>query len=155
MSSPNSEHRHSPRYDKHVRLAFDYLYNATTQLSYEVEKESSKHAGVSKNIGATGLCLTSPNQLKIGQRLRLEVFLPNSSRSIHMDGLVRWCSCSGKNRELFDAGIKLEKVEGEPVDATVHLDEENHVLWSNVLESVFGTYRKIVQGDGDVTNDKI
>ena len=145
-NSPRPDKRQAPRYDKELQLKFDFSYNATTELKYEVEEDRrQKYTAVSKNIGATGLCLTSPHPLKKGQHLHLEVYLPKGREPIHMDGEVCWCSSSGNAQAMFDAGIKLATVEGEAVDATVYLDEENHVLWSNVLESIFGTFRKLVQ----------
>ena len=151
----NADKRQAPRYDKNLQVSFNFPYgfpyDATTQLQYEVENDApqEKHTGVSKNICATGLCLTSDHKLEKGQQVRLEIYLPKGSQPIHMVGEVCWCdrsSVSDVKHSLFDAGIKLNTVEGESVDQTVHLDETNHVLWSNVLEAVFGTFRKLVQG---------
>ena len=148
-----ADKRQAPRYDKNLQVNFDFPYgfpyDAATKLKYEVAEEGqhvTKHTGVSKNICATGLCLTSQHALIKGQHLHLEVYLPQSPEPIHMDGEVCWCdrsSLSDAQQVLFDAGIKLVTVEGQNVD--VHLDEAHHVLWSNVLEAVFGTFRKLVQ----------
>jgi hypothetical protein len=139
----NSEQRHAERYDKNLDLSFDFQYRATTELQYEIAENPKKYHAVSKNICATGLCLTSHQELKKGQHLHLEVYLPKGNQPIHMDGEVCWCSLSSSRgaKNLFDAGIKVEKVEGESVEPTVHLDQEHRILWSNVLESIFGTFR--------------
>ena len=147
-----NDKRQAPRYEKHVPVGLDFLYNAATELKYEVEEnpQIEKYAGVSKNIGATGLCLTTHHRLKKGQHLHLEVYLPKGREPIRMDGEVCWCgrSSASDTQVLFDAGIKLATVEGEPVEASVHMDQAHHVLWSNVLESVFGTFRILVQEQG-------
>ena len=147
MNQEQSDNRQAPRYEKDLTVKFDFLYNAATALKYQIEEEARQtYTGVSKNISASGLCLSSPHELKRGQHLRLEVYLSNGRDPIRMDGEVRWCGRSSHDSQsMFDAGIRLMNVEGEPVDATVHLDEAHQVLWSNVLESVFGTFRKIVQ----------
>ena len=146
--------RQSDRYEKHLEVQFKFPYgfpyDAATKLEYQVESEGSdsKYVGVSKNVCATGLCLTSQHQLEKGQHLRLEVFLPQSREPIHMDGEVCWCDrspLSDAKQVLFDAGVRLQTVEGESVDDSVHLDEVHHLIWSNVLEAVFGTFRKLVQ----------
>ncbi len=142
-----TEKRQADRYIKVLDLNFfDFPYDAETKLSYKVEEEDGeKYAGKSKNIGASGLCLTSDHKLKKGQHLHLEIFLPQSRQPIHMDGEVCWCSPSVDLKAMFDAGIKLKAVEGESVQESVHMDKAHHILWSNVLESVFGTFRKLVQ----------
>lgn len=144
----SAEKRQTERYAKKMELNFSY--DAAAKLVYRVESSNptfQKFAGVSKNICANGLCLTTHHPLKKGQRLHLEVYLPKDRHPIHMDGEVRWCDpvAGKKNKDLFDAGIKLESVEGESVDDTVHVDQTHHVVWSNVLESVFGTFRKLAQ----------
>ena len=150
-----SEKRQATRYDKNLQVSFNFPYgfpyDAKAELEYQVEDKShhlTKYMGVSKNVCATGLCLTSDHKLEEGQQVHLDVFLPHSHQPIRMDGEVCWCdrsSLSNPEHPLFDAGIKLRTVEGQPVDETVHLDEAHHVLWSNVLEAVFGTFRKLVQ----------
>jgi len=142
------EKRQAERYDKEFELTFDYA--AATELKYQVEEGRNRlkeYEGVSKNISANGLCLTSSHKLAIGQHLHLEIFLSKGVQPIHMDGLVCWCdpSLTGKKKLMFNAGIKLQSVEGKSVDETIHMDEKYHVLWSNVLESVFGTFRKLMQ----------
>ena len=151
-----SDKRQSPRYEKHLQVSFGFPYgfpyDATTKLKYEVEEKAQegKFEGVSKNVCATGLCLTSSRRLEKGQHLHLEVYLPQGQQPIHMDGEVRWCdrsSLSDAVPTLFDAGIQIQTVEGQSVDETVRLDDVHHVLWSNVLEAVFGTFRKLVQDE--------
>lgn len=152
----SSDKRQAPRYDKNLQVGFafpyGFPYEAKTDLKYEVEDQAHhvrKYIGVSKNICATGLCLTSDHKLEKGQPVHLEIYLPQGHEPIRMDGKVCWCdrsSLSDGQHTLFDAGIKIKTVEGDSVDESVHLDEAHHVLWSNVLEAVFGTFRKLVQG---------
>ena len=146
----SNDNRQSERYDKELQVNFDFLYDAAAAMTYVVENAEhrlEKYVAISKNICASGLCLTSPHKLERGQTLRLEVYLPKSRQPIHMEGEVRWCRSAEKEEDqhMFDAGIRLKAVEGQSVDPTVHLDESYHVIWSNVLESIFGTFRKLSQ----------
>lgn len=145
----SAEQRQCARYDKKLKVDFDFSYDAATKLKYRVQEDVhvKRYAGMSRNIGASGLCLTSHHKLEKGQHLHLEVFLPKGRQPIHMDGEVRWCdkSLNKRKKDLFEVGIKLKAVEGKSVDETVHLDEVHHVVWSNVLEAVFGTFRKLAQ----------
>ena len=155
VNPQNSEKRQCERYDKEVKLCYDFPYgfpyDAAAKLKIQVENQSQqpkRYAGVSKNVCATGLCLTSHHLLEKGQHLHLEIFLPQGHQPIQMDGEVCWCdrsSLSTAKRELFMAGVKLQSVEGQSVAESVHLDEVHHVIWSNVLEAVFGTFRKLMQ----------
>ena len=145
------EKRQFERFDKQIKINFEFFYDATTKVKYQVVDQDNsveKYEGISKNICATGLCFTSDQKLKEGQTLHLEVYLPRAQSPIHMDGQVRWCDLSQSNKEKFprfDTGVRLMSVEGQPVDNSVHFDETYHVMWSNVLESIFGTFRKLMQ----------
>ncbi len=143
------ENRKFERYDKNLDVKFDFVYAAAADLKYNVDGNdpSLKFDAVSRNIGARGMCLTSHHKLEKGQKLHLELYLPTTSQPIHMDGQVCWCDSLGGNSgpDEFDAGIELNSVEGNPVAETVHFDEQYHVIWSNVLESIFGTFRKQMQ----------
>src|SRR3989338_5584918 len=119
----NSEKRQAPRYDKNLQICFNFPYgfpyDAQTELKYEIEDKDhhlEKYTGVSKNVCATGLCLTSGHRLEKGQHVLLEVYLPHGDQPIHMDGEVCWCdrsSLSDVRHTLFDAGIKVKTVEGK------------------------------------------
>ena len=125
------EKRKCARYAKDLKLCYDFPYRyspaaTVAKVKYQIEgqEQSKKIAGVSRNICATGLCLTSHQKLKKGQRLGLEISLPAGRRSVRMDGEVRWCQRTGQNvrkRDLFSAGIRLHSVKGKPVDGTVHI----------------------------------
>jgi len=144
------EKRKFPRYYKKVKL---FAYAAEAKLKYQVVNQETapalpKFAAVSKNISASGLCFTCDQKLKKGLNLQLEVYLPKSDEPIHMNGQVRWSAQATMNKRhslLFNTGVKLLTVEGEPVNNSVVLDKTYHVIWSNVLESIFGTFRKIMQ----------
>ena len=152
MKTAYPEKRKSPRYLKKTDVLFQFAYDAGTKIKYRTfdgadDHHSPKFSAISKNIGATGLCFTSGHKLKKGQKLHLEIYLPKLHSPIHMDGRVSWCGQSPeakKKSPRFDAGIKLTRVEGESVDKSVHLDKTYHIIWSNVLESIFGTFRKLM-----------
>ena len=145
------EKRQFARYNKKTKINFGFAYDAATKVKYQVVDKDNpikKFAGISKNICATGLCFTSDHRLKKGQNLHLEVYLPKAPDPIHMDGQVRWSDRSSLNKkrfDRFDTGVQLLSVDGKPVDNSVYFDKTYHIIWSNVLESIFGTFRRLVQ----------
>ncbi len=155
------EKRVYERYHKESQISYQFAYDAQTKVKYQVVESSRdtpaphKFSAVSKNICASGLCFTSDQKLRKGQNLHLEVYLPEYKNPIHMDGEVRWSSkglSPQKKDPNFDTGVKLLSVEGQSVDASVYFDQNNHVFWSNVLESIFGTFRKLRQEKQKVPN---
>ncbi|MDD5355832.1 MAG: PilZ domain-containing protein, partial [Candidatus Omnitrophica bacterium] len=103
---------------------------------------------MSKNISAEGLCFISDRQLKKGDRLYLELYLPKREQPIRMEGQVRWsqaASAEEKENNKFETGVKLTVVEGRSVMTSIHYDEANHLVWSITLESIFGNFRKLAQ----------
>jgi hypothetical protein len=63
-----------------------------------------------------------------------------------MDGEVRWSQrLPDSSRDRFDTGIKLLNIDGKSVVSSVYHDGVNQIVWSSVLESVFGDFKKITQ----------
>ena len=46
---------------------------------------------------------------------------------------------------MFQTGVLRKKVNGEMVDKTGHFDKEYHVSWSNVLESILGSFKDLAK----------
>ena len=65
-----------------------------------------------------------------------------------MEGEVRWSNpvmTDKREGPMFQTGVLLKKVNGEMVDKTVHFDKEYHVSWSNVLESILGSFKDLAK----------
>jgi hypothetical protein len=148
------ERRKYERYDTEAKVYFRIVYEIKTRVKFQiVDKEergglSKKYPAVSKNISVEGLCFCSHKQLEKGDILYLEVYLPHRKQPICMEGKVRWSQpAASKHPEgaEFDTGVKLISVEGKSVMASIYYDEANHVVWSAVLESIFGNFRKLAQ----------
>jgi hypothetical protein len=77
----------------------------------------------------------------------MELYLPGDAvHPIHMQGEVRWCRPAPLNQEggrLFDAGVKLETVEGKKVHESVYFDETYKIYWSSLLDTVLGKVRQL------------
>ncbi len=150
------ERRKYERYETEAKVYFRVIYEIKTKVEFRIitEKQegrtlSEKYSAISKNVSAEGLCFTSHKQLEKGDALYLEIYLPKRKEPIHMQGQVRWSQCytsQKENREdKFDTGVKLTAVEGKSVMVSIHYDEVNHLVWSIVLESIFGNFRKLAK----------
>lgn len=144
------ERRNSERYDTEVSVYFKLAYDLKTKVEYQIidtekaEAVSDKHAAISRNVSAQGMCFTSTEKLEPGMMLNLEVFLPNDKTPIPMQGEVRWSHPSGTSNvqiQKYDTGIKILTVKAEPVEKSVYFDKEYKVEWSIVLEAILGKYR--------------
>ncbi|MDD5292680.1 MAG: PilZ domain-containing protein [Candidatus Omnitrophica bacterium] len=147
------ERRKYERYETEAKVYFRVIYEIKTKVEFQIaDKEegtlSKKYPAMSKNISAEGLCFISDRQLKKGDRLYLELYLPKREQPIRMEGQVRWsqpASAEEKENNKFETGVKLTVVEGRSVMTSIHYDEANHLVWSITLESIFGNFRKLAQ----------
>jgi len=151
MKKSNDERRKYERYDTEAEIYFHVTYEVKTKVEFQIlESKSSdtilsrKYIAISRNVSAEAICFCSEKQLKTGDMLFMEVYLPSEKKPIHMEGQVRW-SCATKQKDRFDTGVKLNTVNGKPVHGSIYFDEENKVVWSAVLDSVFGNFRKLIQ----------
>lgn len=154
MIPPGHERRKYDRYATEAKIYFRVTYDLKTKIEFQVvDKEkgrslSKRHAAVSKNVSAEALCFISKHKLKEGDFLLLEVYLPKGKKPIHMEGRVVWSKAAApreKMRQLFDAGVRLTTVDGNAVKESIYFDSTHQVMWSVVLESVFGNFRKLAQ----------
>ena len=153
------ERRKHKRYNTAGKVSFNVIFDFVTKINYQIidlgqEKLlSQKYAGLSKDISAEGLCFISPQKLEKGDILRLEVYVPEQSKPVTMDGEVRWSgkiSSRGlgflkgreKGRGAYATGVKLLTIEKKPVSDSIYFDEKKQVAWSAVLESIMGQLLK-------------
>ncbi|MFA5088235.1 MAG: PilZ domain-containing protein [Candidatus Omnitrophota bacterium] len=152
MAQEKNERRKYERYDTEVKIYFQVDYDFKTKVQFQIlpkqpsEGGSQKYSAISRNVSAEGLCFTSSKRLDIGEKLLLEVYLPRAEEPISMEGEVRWSrQTSADQRDLnqFDTGVRLITVQGKDVNQTIEYDEAHRVVWSAVLEAVFGNFKKL------------
>jgi len=149
--SPPNERRKYSRYETEVKVYFRVKYNIKTLVKFRIlnrkDPAAEKCSALSHNVSAEGISFSSERQLKTSDRLLLEVYLPDSKNPILMEGEVVWSLClENKSRpNEFFTGVKLLKVSGQSVADSIHYDEQNKILWSIVLESIFGSFRTLAQ----------
>lgn len=142
------------RYDSELSVYFNVNYDLKTKVIFWFLKQSKdpnslpKYFAVSKDVSAQGLCFHSEHKLRKNTPLSMEVYVPKREEPVLMTGAVRWSKpFSQKNVKggRFYSGIKLLTVRDKKVEPTIYFDETYKVVWSNVLESIFGSYRQAAQ----------
>lgn len=154
MEYNGKERRQYARYDTDAKIYFCVKYDIKTKVEFQVLNKqdrkamSEKYTAISKNVSVEGLCFVSHKELETGDLLLLEVYLPSEKSPILMEGEVRWSQAvpteEGQPSE-FITGIKLLTLNGKSISGTVHYDENNHIVWSCVLDAVFGNFRKLAK----------
>jgi len=155
MSSVNnykqSERRKYERYPSEAKVYFSVVYDVRTKVKFRVMDKNSerqvfgeKIPAISKDVSAEGMRITCSRELKKGDLLYLEVHKPGISDPINMEGEVRW-SQSLSDSGRFDIGIRLSTINGRMVTVSVYHDGVNEIVWSSILESVFGDFKKMTQ----------
>ena len=148
------ERRKYARYDTEAKIYFRVNYDLKTKVKFQVLRDgkkkhlSRKYLALSRDVSAEGLGFSANKRLTKGDFLYLEVYLPKKKKPVHMRGEVRWARPAFRPRKYsykFDTGVKLMAVSGEPVAKSIYFDKKNKVIWSGVLDSVFGNFRKIIQ----------
>jgi hypothetical protein len=73
--------------------------------------------------------------------------MPKVKVPVKMQGEVRWSKkiTQDLRRNFYRSGVKLISVNGKTVDKTIHFDKKYKVVWSVVLESVFGSFHKMIK----------
>ncbi|HPN55776.1 MAG TPA: PilZ domain-containing protein [Candidatus Omnitrophota bacterium] len=145
------DRRRSPRYDTDAKIQFCVNFDVRTRVDYRVKKDGEgqfsgqKHTGISKNVSVEGFCFSSDVALKKSDGLYMEVFVPQSDTPIIMEGTVQWCQPAGDalSPARFDTGVKVRDVNGESVANTVFFDNIHKLLWSNLLDSVFSSFKEL------------
>jgi len=158
MNYEKKNKRKYKRYNTEAKIYFDFAYDLETKVEFELiedeKKARKRYLAVSRNISAEGLCFVSHKDLKEEDKLYMELYLPSVIEPIHMRGKVKWCDAVSessmyvlgdkKNKQMYHIGVILSVIDGDPVNDSIHFDEEYGVNWSVVLESVFGSYKMLM-----------
>ena len=154
MGKDSGERRQYVRYETEMKVYVRASYDLKTKVVFRVLNINKqrysfrRQAGLTKNISVEGLRFSSKRQLNQGDKLLLEIYVPKQKVPVKMEGEVRWSrklpeEADGKG--LFHTGVKLISVGGVSVAESIHYDEEYKVVWSEVLESVFGSFIAMVK----------
>lgn len=152
MAHIDKERRKYPRYDTGLRVSFYKQYDVRIRVKFVIIASifrsilAHKHFGLSKNIGAEGICFFSHSQLGEGDLLALGVYPPNVKTPVRMEGQVIWskeATEESEGKHMFLTGVKIFTVDGKSVADSIHFDEEYKVIWSVLLESIFHNFEGI------------
>ncbi|MFH1777946.1 MAG: PilZ domain-containing protein [Candidatus Omnitrophota bacterium] len=153
MKYQGEEKRKYTRYGTEVKVYFHVDYELKTKIKFQVidkceyKYSQKKYLAISRDISAEGIGFISNKKLESGDFVYLELYLPEQKKPICMIGEVRWSEqtvAGKKSRDKFTTGVRLISVSGKLVSESIYFDEKNHLYWSIVLESVFGTLREII-----------
>ena len=88
---------------KYVRLAL------ALNLSYlPAEERGAAYKTISKDISPIGIRITTEKELKVGQRLKLNIDIPNSPEPIEVNAKVAWTkSLSAADKPAFESGMRF------------------------------------------------
>ena len=150
--NPNDERRRHDRFSTDVKIQFYVPYDLNTKVKFKVadqknmKQELPQHTGYTKNISAGGICFTSEWELGKGDYLLLDVFVPQVADPVVMEGVVCWSRVS-QSPQLpglqYDTGVQILKVRDKSVEGSIYFDQAHQVIWSEVLESVLGSFSKL------------
>lgn len=145
------DRRKHTRFETNLEIKFHVNFDLNTKINYKVKEQgkgsSATHTAVGRNINVEGLGFCSSQELHKGDQLVMDVFVPSSKESIRMEGRVRWCAPDKKKKDQFETGVKIIKVRGEDVEKSIAIDPVHKILWSIVLESVFGGFKENILRD--------
>lgn len=154
MNRLKKERRKYERYDTEAKIYFHVNFDIKTKVKFQLlDKDieralSKKYSALSRNISAEGLRFSSDKKLKKGNSLYLELYLPKQKKPIPMTGEVRWSRAAlggAKKKYGFDSGVKLITISGRSVSSSIYYDKDHKVVWSVVLDSVFGNFRRLMR----------
>lgn len=149
MGKSDIERRKYSRYDTELKVYFQVKYDIKTRVEFEVVESTHKddvahkYSGLCKNVSVEGLCFVSKKKLEKGDILMIEVFEPAVKNPVRMEGQVRWSErLPGEDEKegVFHSGIQLISVGGKPVSDSIYFDKKYKIMWSAVLDSLFGTF---------------
>lgn len=150
----DKERRKYPRYDAELKVYFRVKYDIKTRVEFEVLESSHKdeiahkYSGLCKNVSAEGLCFASSKKLTEGDILLLEVYEPAVRTPVKMEGQVRWSKKlvrKAGEKEMYHTGLQLVTVNGKSVGDSVYFDKKYKIMWSAVLDSLFGTFAAVMK----------
>ena len=83
-----SEHLDERR--KYVRLDDSLKVNFQTQNKNQPGGLAEKVSAIIKNISVEGMCFNSDRKLESGEKIDIEIFLPNEAKPLHISGEIIW-----------------------------------------------------------------
>jgi hypothetical protein len=154
MKKVAQERRISQRYDTALKVYYQVAYDVKTKVRFQVVDDRHeklrprKYYGTSRNVSVNGLSFVSKKKLDRDDHIALEIYAPNTKSPVHMRGEVRWAHTilgpSGK-RIASRVGVEIVSVEGKSVVRSLHYDKKYSVIWSVVLDSLFGNFKSMVR----------
>lgn len=153
MEDIANERRFYERFEKQTKAFFCFHYDLKTKIDVQgtlQEKVGSpveKYPAVSKDVSAEGLSFRSLHKLAQGDLLKLDMYLTEDKDPIYLEGEVRWSQAAVAScpEGFFDTGIRLLSINGRSVPETIHYDQTYHVIWSDVLDVIFGNICRIAR----------
>jgi c-di-GMP-binding flagellar brake protein YcgR len=88
-------------------------FDAALKITYIVQRDPKiEKSGVTKDIGAQGMQLLTNDKLESGDKVDLNIFVPEALNPAHVKGVVVWTRAydAAKNYS-YSSGIDFEKIE--------------------------------------------
>ena len=140
------------RYDTELKVYFHVTYDLKTRVKFRVMKSEHKelaghkYSGLCRNVSVEGLCFTSKKKLGKGDILQIDVYEPIVKAPVTMEAEVCWSrKVPGPDGGSYRTGVRLVSINGASVAKSIHFDKKYKVVWSKVLESLFGTFAAMVR----------
>lgn len=147
----SKERRRYERRETNVRVRFQITYDVKTRVKFRIVGSnrrrhiSRKYLGFGRDINVEGLSFVSRKKLEKSDMLLLEVYVPKVKVPVLMEAEVRWSKMlSGKEggKNMFQTGVRLISVQGKSVSDSIYYDKKYKLMWSIVLEAVFGGFKR-------------
>ncbi len=153
-ASMNERRRHE-RFETDVKVQFYVSFDLQTKVDYQVKERPAdpfsptKYSAVSRNVSAEGLSFLSAKKLEPGNQLFMEVYVPSAKNPVRMEGEVRWCETipaeeRDEGGEEYITGVRIATVENSLVEKSIIIDPYHKIIWSVVLESIFGNFKHLM-----------
>ena len=98
---------------KFVRFDVQTKVNVQIQSEQKGKVSSVKVSGISKNFSVEGASFISDRKLEPGSKLKLEIFLSQRSKPVHLKGQIMWSRPLNlpDGKEIYETGVKIATVE--------------------------------------------
>jgi len=88
-------------------------FDIALKVSYIIQKDpKTEKIGTTRDISAQGMQLLTGDKLEVGDKVGLNIFVPEALNPAHMKGIVVWSRESGPAKShSYSSGIDFEKIE--------------------------------------------
>ena len=88
-------------------------FEISLKVNYTIQKEPRiEKTGVTKDVTVGGIQLLTNEQLEIGSKLELKMFLPTALNPVHLAGIVLWSKETASNTgHSYNTGIEFGDIE--------------------------------------------